>query len=140
MGSRHKEKIMRNTNEARSAKVQAWLDLISGGYFRVYNGTRPAGPSTALAGNTLLAEIPLATPAGTVTNGVATLDVSAAEDTSANAAGTPTFCRIFKSDGTTAVTDLSAAVGSGEANFTDDLVIGVEVPLTSAVFTEPAGT
>lgn len=131
---------MRNTNAVRSAMAQAWLDELDTGFLRVYDGTRPAGPSTALSGNTLLAEIPLDSPAGSVVDGVATLDVSAAEDSAADAGGTPTFCRLFKADGTTAVSDISAGVGSGEANFTDDLILGVSVPLTSAVFTVPAGT
>ncbi|HEX2882119.1 MAG TPA: hypothetical protein VHO25_21515 [Polyangiaceae bacterium] len=131
---------MKFSTEARSAKAQSYIDLISGGFIRAYNGTKPTNPNTALAGNTLLGSIPLNTPAGTVTNGVATLDVTGATDASADAAGTPTFCRIFKSDGTTAVIDLTAGVGSGECNFTAIIAAGAGLPLSSCVFTEPVGS
>lgn len=70
---------------------------------RLYNGTRPASLGT-LSGNTLIAEFTGDTVVGTVTGGVLTFTWASGED-AALASGTPTFLRLFKSDGTTIVSD-----------------------------------
>lgn len=70
---------------------------------RAYNGARPAGLG-ALSGNTLIAEATCAATLGTVSAGVLTFNTIAG-DSSADASGTPTFIRVFKSDGTSVVSD-----------------------------------
>lgn len=75
----------------------------SGAIGRLYDGTRPAAGGT-LSGNTLIAEVTFDTTLGSVTSGVLTVGTITG-DTSANNSGTPTFIRIFKSDGTTIVAD-----------------------------------
>lgn len=111
-------------------------DVGTSGIIRVYNGTRPTNVGTALSGNTLLAQLTgNASQFGTVTNGVLTVS-AITDDSSADSSGTPTFARIFKSDGTTAVFDCSAAVGSGDINFTTAFTAGQVVSITSWVLTE----
>lgn len=100
-------------------------------YIRVYNGTRPTNVGTALSGNTLLAELRgNASQFGTVSSGVITVS-AITDDSSADASGTPTFARVFKSDGTTAVFDCSAGVGSGDLNFASAFTAGQPVSITS---------
>lgn len=111
-------------------------DAGTSAYIRVYNGTRPANVGTALSGNTLLAELRgNASQFGTVSNGVLTVS-AITNDSSADATGTPTFARIFKSDGTTAVFDCSAGVGSGDLNFTTSFTSGQVVSISSWTLTE----
>lgn len=111
-------------------------DVGTSAKIRVYNGTRPTNVGTALSGNTLLAELTgNVSQFGTVTNGVLTVS-AITDDASADASGTPTFARIFKSDGTTAIFDCSAAVGSGDLNFTTAFTAGQVVSITSFVITE----
>src|SRR5215207_8202805 len=89
----------------------AQLDVISGasgiggsGLLRIYSGTRPANVATAITG-TLLAQLTLnATFAPAAASGVLTANAITG-DTSADATGTATHFRIWKSDGTTAVID-----------------------------------
>lgn len=122
---------------ARTAMMQALADDVgANAYIRIYNGTRPATVGTALSGNTLLAELRgNASQFGTVASGVLTMSTETI-DSSADATGTPTFARIFKSDGTTAVFDCSAAVGSGDLNFLTSITAGQPVDITSFTLTD----
>lgn len=105
---------------------------------RIYNGTPPANVGTALSGNTLLAELTCnSTFAPSASSGVLTLN-SITSDSSADATGTASFFRIYKSDGTTAV--LQGTVGTSGADLnlnTTSIVSGAQVAVTS--FTITAG-
>jgi hypothetical protein len=105
-------------------------------YVRIYSGTPPATVDTALSGNLMLAELRgNASQFGTVSS--ATLTVSAmTADSSANHSGTPTFARVFKSDGTTACIQVTAGVGSGELNCDDDILAGQNVAVSSFTIVE----
>jgi hypothetical protein len=109
------------------------------GYLRIYSGTRPATPATAITTQVLLAELRFANPAAaSVTNGVITFD-TISPDTSANATGTASWARCLKSDGTTAVCDMN--VGTSDANIivtTTAISAGVQVSVTSATVTVAA--
>jgi hypothetical protein len=85
------------------------------GYIRFYSGSRPAGPDTALSGNTLLAEARFgATAFASMSGGSMTANAITA-DSSADASGIPTFARLFKSDGTTVLDDVSVGkIGGSE--------------------------
>jgi len=96
-----------------NAQAAALAALCSGGLIRVYSGTKPATADTPLAGNTLGVTLTFGAPAfpaavsglltaNAITAGVAVADI------------TPTFARIFKSDGATVVMDVSA--GTADAN------------------------
>ena len=105
---------------------------------RIYNGTPPANVGTALSGNTLLAELTCnATFAPSASSGVLTLN-SITSDSSADATGTASFFRIYKSDGTTAVLQGTVGTSGEDLNLnTTSIVSGAQVAVTS--FTITAG-
>lgn len=133
------------------AKSTGWTDAVrnlmadaidgeyNDGYLRIYDGSRPANPATAVTTQVLLAELRFANPAASsVTNGVITFD-TISPDTSANNTGTASWARCLKSDGTTAICDLN--VGTSDANVivsTTAISAGVEVSVTSASVTVAA--
>lgn len=99
---------------AVNAEADALARLLDNGYLRIYSGTKPATADTALSGNTLLAELRInATSAPAASGGVLTFN-AITSDSSADATGTASFFRAFKSDGTTAVMD--GTVGTSSAN------------------------
>jgi hypothetical protein len=131
---------MKLATAERTALIDVIKTDLAGGFVGIYNGTQPANPNTALSGNTLLGTLPLNTPAGTTASGVLTIDVTGVSDTDADASGTPTFVRLYKSDHTTVVGDCTAAVGSGEFNFVTAITLHNQLPLSSASFTVPIGS
>lgn len=108
-------------------------------WLQVWDGALPATPATAPAG-TLLASMALSNPiAPAAAAGVLTIDVTPVPtDSSANASGTPTFCRIATSETgtTTGVVQMSAGVGSGDISFSAAITVGGTVTLTSLTITD----
>lgn len=131
----------RRTLALRNLALNAQKPEYDNGYIRVYSGTRPTDASTALSGNTLLAELRFgATAFPTTSTGVLTAN-SITADSSADATGTASFVRCLKADGTTALIDLSVGVGSGEVQFaTLSFVAAALVTLSSLTITDPLGT
>ena len=130
------------SNAAVNAEADALARLLDNGYRRLYDGTKPATADTALAGNTLLAELRFAaTSAPAAVAGVLTWTIT--PDASADATGTATFFRDFKADGTTVVMDGTVgAVGSTsnlELNNTT-IEAGVQVSISSANHTVAKST
>lgn len=125
------------SNASANAAADAVARLLDTGYLRIYSGTQPADADTALSGNTLLAELRFnATSAPAAVAGVLTFNAIAA-DTSADATGTATFYRAFKSDGTTVVTD--GSVGTSGANLNLNSVAiqsGAQVSVSSFTYTQ----
>ena len=89
-------KLTQYTNAIRSAKAQAVLALLAGGFVRLFNGSMPANSEVAPAG-TMLAEFDLATPAAVEANGVLTFPTL---ETLAVADGTASVGAFYKADGT----------------------------------------
>jgi hypothetical protein len=119
----------------RNARLDAITTFVgASGKLRIYSGTRPA---TGGAITTLLAELTLnATFAPAASGGVLTLNAITG-DTSADATGTATWARIFKSDGTTICLDCSVGTSGADINLnTTSLVTGAAVTVTSATITE----
>ena len=119
----------------RNARLDAITTFAgASGKLRIYSGSRPA---TGGAITTLLAELTLnATFAPAASGGVLTLN-AITQDSSADATGTATWARIFKSDGTTIVLDCS--VGTSAADIvlsTTSIVAAAAVACTSATITE----
>jgi hypothetical protein len=95
------------STEAVNAEADALARLLDNGYMRIYSGTKPATANTALSGNTLLAELRFAaTSAPAAAAGVLTFNGLTA-DSDADATGTASFARCLKSDGTSAVMDVT---------------------------------
>lgn len=128
------------SNAAASAAADAVTALVNGGTLRIYSGTKPAGPDSALSGNTVLAELTFGNPAfGSATNGVATAN-SITADSSANATGTASFFRAFASNGTTAVFDGEVGTSGSDLNLNSTSIqSGAEVSITSFTYTQPKG-
>lgn len=117
----------------------ARLDAIStfagnSGILRIYDGSRPATGGSA---TTVLAELTCnATFAGAAASGVLTLN-AITQDSAANATGTATWARLFKSDGVTIVMDLSVGTSGADINLnTVAIVTNAIVSVTSATITE----
>lgn len=96
--------------------------LLNGGYLRIYDGTKPTQGDTAITTQVLLAELTFGSPAfGSPSGGTITAN-AITSDTSANASGTATWFRAFKSDGTTAVLDGTVGVSGCDLNLATDVI------------------
>jgi hypothetical protein len=128
------------TDAVRNARLDTITTAAStAAYLQVWDGALPATPATAPAG-TLLASMALSNPiAPGASGGVLTIDVTPVPtDSSANAAGTPTFCRIATTETgtTTGIVQMSAGVGSGDISFSAAITSGGTVTLTSLTITD----
>lgn len=94
---------MKTSVATRNLGLNAELDQLNSGYLRIYSGTEPATPETALSGNTLLAELRFTSTAFAAASSASKTAAAITADTDADATGTATFFRAFKSDGTTVV-------------------------------------
>jgi len=123
-----------------NAVLTAINDQINGGSgagtIKIYTGTKPAGPATAITTQVLLGTLTCSDPAGSVS--AAALTFSAiTQDSSADATGTATWARIADSTGT-AVIDIDITTtgggGFGQMN-TTSIVIGGPITAPSVVIT-----
>ena len=132
---------MKITVARRNAQVDNFTGQCNSGLLRLYNGTKPTDADTALSGNTLLAELTLnATAFGASSSGTATAN-AITQDSSADATGTCSFARMFASNGTTALADLTVGVGSGELQLnTLSIVSGLPVQVTALTVSQPLGS
>jgi hypothetical protein len=107
--------------------VGGFTTACSSGYIRLYNGTVPTTANAALSGNTLLAgDLRFAATAfgapGAGTNARRITSGAITSDPAADAGGTPTFARIFKSDGTTVLAQCTVSVSGGAGEIQIDVV------------------
>lgn len=133
-------------NAAALAACNAIVDLVDGGSaagtMTIYSGSAPADVSTAISGQTVLAELTFSDPAfGNAADanpgGRATAS-AITSDTSANASGTATFFRIFDSDSNAVVQgDVSTvAAGTGDLQLVStSITAGQTVSVSSLTFT-----
>lgn len=121
----------------RNSRLNVIRDLIdagvAAGFFRVYDGTRPATGGTATV---LLAELTFSDPcAAAASGGVLTFSAITA-DASANATGTATWGRLVDSAGGF-VGDFSVGTAGADFNLsTVSITAAVQVSCTSASITE----
>jgi hypothetical protein len=109
----------------------------SSAWLQVWTGSIPATPVSA-PGGTLLASCSMSDPiAPAASSGVLTMS-AIADDSDANAGGTPTFARIATSEtGTTSgVVQMTAGVGSGDLNFDAAVVVSGTVSINSLALTD----
>lgn len=124
----------------QKAKLDA-LDTMVGTspLLRIYSGSAPATANASLSGNTLLAELAMAsTPFGAAagTGTVTKTAAAIASDTSADATGTATFFRIYKSDGTTCRIQGSVGTSGADLNLSStSITSGGTVAVSSLVIT-----
>jgi hypothetical protein len=132
------------SNAAATDEATAFASDLDNGYLRIYDSTggtgQPATVDTAIGSQVLLAELRFAATAESgVSNGVVTFAAITA-DSSANATGTATWFRAFKSDGTTAIWDGSVSTASATINLNSTAISsGAEVSVTSLTYTRNKG-
>lgn len=121
---------------SKNLGLNAQLDVLNTGFLDIYSGTRPAGPDTALSGNTLLASLPMSATAFAAGSGGTKTANAITSDSSADATGTATFFRAFKADHTTAVIDGTVGTSGTDAIINSvSIVAGTTVSCSSCVIT-----
>lgn len=112
--------------------------LSSNAILRIYDGTQPAGPDSAISTQNLLAELACnATFAPAAIVRVLTLN-SITQDSSSNQTGTATWFRLLTSGGTA---HIDGSVGTSSADMivpTVSVVATQPFSVSSATFTEPS--
>lgn len=120
---------------ARNAMLDSLTSTVSGSAkLRIYDGSQPAGPGTAVSTQTLLAELTCnATFAPAASSG--TLTLNSITQATAAATGTASWFRIVTS-GNTAVIDGSVSTSGADMNLNStSIVSGGTVSITSATLT-----
>jgi hypothetical protein len=126
-------------NTVRTARNDVLVDSIDGGSpgtIKIYSGTRPATPDTAITG-TLLATVTCANPAfGNSSSGAATL--TDPSSVNAVATGVATHFRAANSGGTAKFDgDVTATGGGGDLTLaTTSITSGLSVDITGGTITE----
>ena len=124
---------MRVSTASRNTMIDAWTALLNGGSLRIYDGTQPATPETAVSTQVLLAELTFnATAFGAASSAAATAN-AITSDSAANATGTATWARVLTSGGT-AVADLSVGTTGGDEDMlfpNPSIVASAQVGITS---------
>lgn len=125
-------------NVQKSRAADAVTARFNSGLMRIYSGTRPSTPDTALSGNTLLATLTFsATAFPAASNGSANAN-SITQESNAPATGTATFTRIFESNGTTVIGDANVGTSGSDINFNSvSIVAGGIVQVTSLTYSQP---
>jgi hypothetical protein len=127
----------RLSTAAANAAADAACALCNGGFFDLYDGTQPATADTAITSQVKLAHLTFGTPAfGAAAAGVATAN-AIGNDASADATGTATWFRAYKSDGTSAVFDGSVGTSGANLNLSSvSIIAGGTVGVTSFTYTQ----
>jgi hypothetical protein len=130
----------KRTNTAANAACDAMAALANSGRLKIYDGTQPATADTAVTTQNVLADLTMnATAFGAAVAGVATAN-AITSDTSADATGTATWFRLYKSDNTTVICDGSVGTASADMILTTvSIVAAAAVSITSFTLTESKG-
>ena len=128
---------MKMAINSRDVELNALAALMNSGLIKIYTGTQPATPETAVTG-TLLGTLTMnATAFGSSASGVITANAITG-DTTADATGTAGYFRILKSDATTAVLDGSVGTSGADLNLNSVAIsAGAEIEVTSMTITLP---
>ena len=118
---------------SRAELTSGWLDA---GTLKIYSGTRPATPDTAITSQVLLATFTLPNPSGTVANGVWTKGTIAAALVAES--GTAAWARAFDStDGVIADCDVGTVASGAMVELSNtSLVSGGYISVVSFTLTE----
>jgi hypothetical protein len=124
---------------AAAGGIAALLDAGPGAAtIKIYTGTQPAGPGTAVSGQTLLGTLTCSDPAfGAASNGVSTAS-AITSDTSADASGTAAW---FRAADSTGLAVIDGSVGTSAADMilsSVNIVLGGTIAITSWTITMPA--
>ena len=130
----------KRSSTAANAACDAMAALANSGRLKILDGSQPANANTAITTQNVLADLTMnATAFGAAVAGVATAN-AITSDTSADATGTATWFRLFKSDNSTVICD--GSVGTANADMiltTVSIVAAAQVSITSFTLTESKG-
>lgn len=126
------------------ATRNAILDVITAavgnaGLLKIYDGSQPAGPGTAVGAQVLLGTLTCGTPfAAGASSGLLTAG-AITQDSAADATGTASWYRLCTSGGT-AIIDGSVGTSGADLNLnTTSIVTGGPIAVTSFTYTAPGG-
>ena len=101
----------------KNASLNTYNTLIgTDGLLRIYSGTQPTNPDTALSGNVLLAELALSATAFAAASGGLMTAGAISDDSSANSTGTATWGTLTVSGGATRHADFSVSTTGSDLN------------------------
>ena len=133
------------SNARRNAAAAGHTDALDSGSgagkIRVYSGSKPAGPDTAITSQVLLGEFTLADPAFTAgATGVRDLDATPVLTTVGLAAGEAAWYRALSSDNVAHFDGPVTAVGGGGElqMHTTTVSVGLDLALPAGSLTQPA--
>jgi len=127
----------RLSNAAANAAADAACALCNSGFFDIYDGTQPATADAAITTQVKLARLTFnATAFGAAVAGVATAN-AIGSDSSADATGTASWFRTYKSDGTSAVFDGSVGTSGCNLNLSSvAITAGGTIAVTGFTYTQ----
>lgn len=128
------------TNNVANAQADALARKVDNGYLRIYSGTRPATSATALSGNTILAELTCGSPFAPAASGGVLTANAITQDSSANATGTATFYRLFRSDGTTVCWDGDVGTSGADLNLASTSLVATQPVQVTSYTISPSAT
>jgi hypothetical protein len=122
----------------RNAEMDAVTARVgTSGLLRVYNGTRPANPGTAITSQTMLVELTTNATAFAPAASGGVLTANAISNGTAAATGTASWFRLFQSNGTTAIIDGDVGTSGSDLNLNNtSIATGQTVSVTSFAITE----
>jgi len=122
----------------RNAKLDAITTQIgNAGLLRIYDGTPPASANASLSGNNKLAELVCGSPFAAGSSSAQLTASAIATESSANATGTASFYRLYKSDGSTCIAQGTVGTSGSDLNLnTTSIVSGGPVACSSFTYTE----
>jgi len=122
----------------RNAEMDAVTARVgTSGLLRVYNGTRPANPGTAITTQTMLVELTCNATAFAPAASGGVLTANAISNGTAAATGTASWFRLFQSNGTTAIIDGDVGMSGSDLNLNNtSIATGQTVSVTSFTDTE----
>ena len=130
----------KRTAATANAACDAMAALANSGRLKIYDGTQPATAATAVTTQNVLADLTMnATAFGAASGGVTTAN-AITSDSSADATGTATWFRLYKSDNSTVILD--GSVGTSNADLvlnTTSIVAGAAVSISAFTLTESLG-
>ncbi|MCA6258684.1 MAG: hypothetical protein IM650_11390 [Phenylobacterium sp.] len=104
---------------------------------RIYNGTRPANPNTAITSQTMLVELTCNATAFAAAASGGVLTANAISNGTAAATGTASWFRLWQSNGTTPVIDGDVGTSGSDLNLNNtSIATGQTVSVTSFAITD----
>lgn len=119
---------------SRNLALNAALDVLNSGFFDIYDSTQPTDADTALGAQVKLASLTFAATAFSAASAGSKAAGAIGTDTAADATGTASWYRLWKSDHTTAVWD--GSVGTSSANLVlNSTAIQINAAVSVTAFT-----